>query len=631
MIFPHSFYEDEIRCDYIVPSMIKRTWAAQLEILDDLDKICRENDLKYCAEWGTLLGTIRHGGFIPWDDDLAVSYTHLHYDRIVKGKDISLPYDYSIVNYRSNRDFKQMLSRIVSSDHYRFDPEYMKKYSGLPFALGIDIFPLDYLSGDEEYEKEREKRVRLVYDAVNEIAHFGTDPADIDDHLKKVERICKVSLDRSSDILTQLRELLEILFAEVDEKDAKYVTLYPLWMNGHSYRFPKEYYERTVRMPFENTTIPVPVCYDAILRHKYGKGYMTPVRSGGAHEYPYYEEHVKVLREHFGFEWPSYKFEEKDICAPREKVETFDGGTAVFITYSLNAFENMRRIVRQYIKKGYDVTILVPQAFDIAPDMSGITPSEENVPDDLYLRDLEGARVTHDLSVLDRHPNVIVTNYPYDEYNLITTIDRACYSLVLRNKCDRLIYVPPFEAKSVKEEDERAIKLMPQYVCTPMCARCDELILSGEEMKLRYTECLTEHSGERFRSVWEDKIRVFPAAGKVEHTADSPAKKKILFYVGLSTFAEHGSAAVEKIAGTFKIFDAAGDKIEPVYLMQYGLLDDLQKMYPGLYEEYMAHDFRPEADYVDTDEIDAYYGEASLFATEFLNTNKPVMIMDVNV
>ena len=72
MTFSHSFFEDEIRCDFLVPSMVKRTWAAQMEILDDLAGACQKAGLEYFAEWGTLLGTIRHGGFIPWDDDVDI-------------------------------------------------------------------------------------------------------------------------------------------------------------------------------------------------------------------------------------------------------------------------------------------------------------------------------------------------------------------------------------------------------------------------------------------------------------------------------------------------------------------------------------------------------------------------------
>ena len=628
MIFPHSFYEDEIRCDYLIPSMVKRTWAAQIQIMADLDSACRRSGFEYFAEWGTLLGTVRHGGFIPWDDDMDVCMKRRDYERLIADPASFLPDNYSIVNYRSNRDFKQMLSRIVSSDHYRFDPEYMKKYSGLPFALGLDIFPLDFLTDDEEYERDREERAEMVFRVVNELAVYNTPLSTLSRELDRIEKRLSVKLDRKGDVLTQLRDLLMKIFGEVDEPDAAYITMYPLWMGKHIYRFPVRYYQNCIRMRFENTTIPVPVCYEDILKRKYGSSFMTPVRSGGAHEYPYYEDHVKVLREHFGYEWPSYKFNEGDVSGPRERAETFDGGTAVFITYSPEAFANMRKVVKRYIRKGYDVTILPVERFEIAPDMSGIVPATGNEPDEYYTEGMAGAKITRDPHILDMHPNDIVTNFPYDEYNLITTIDRKYYSKQLRGICDRLVYVPPFEARSVKADDERAIKLMPQYVCTPMCMACDEIVLGSEEMKERYTECLTRFSGDKYKNVWEKKISVLTESTDREE-APHTGRKSILFYVGLTTFAEHGEAALDKISEVFEIFDANSDKVDAVYLLQENLLDNLRGLYPELYEKYVARDFRPEADYVDTDMIDAYYGEASEYATEFVNNRKPVMIMAV--
>ena len=628
MTFPHSFYEDEIRCDFLIPSMVKRTWAAQIEILADLDEVCRKNGLSYFAEWGSLLGAVRHNGFIPWDDDMDICMKRADYDHFIENAAKFLPDNYSIVNYRSNRDFKQMLSRIVNSDHYRFDPEFLHKYSGLPFAMGIDIFPLDFLTDDEEYEKDRERRVNLVYDVVNEIAHFNTPLSQMPESVAAIEQEFGIKLDDEQDVLTTLRDLLTKMFGEVREEDASYITMYPLWLNGHGYRFPKEYYADHIRMPFENTTIPVPVCYDEILRLKYGSSFMMPVRSGGAHEYPYYENHLNILRDHFGYEWPTYRFSAGDVCAPRDRKETFDGGTAVFITYSPEAYANMRKVVKQYIRKGYDVTILPAVKYDIAPDMSNVAVSEETVPDEYYLEGVEGAKITHDPQILDRHPDDIVTDYPFDEYNLITTVDKKYYSKSLRSLCDRLVYVPAFEAKSIREDDARAIKLMPQYVCTPMCMACDEIVLGSDGMKDRYTDCLTRFSGEEYRTVWEKKISVLKErtdSKEEPHTG----KKKILFYVGLATFAEHGEAAVEKIAETFEILDANSDRIETVYLLQEDLLYNLRMMFPGLYEKYQAYDFRPEADYVDTDMIDAYYGEASVYATEFVNAGKPVMIYAV--
>ncbi len=627
MIFPHEFYEDEIRCDYLIPSMVKRTWAAQIEILSDLDKACTDNGLSYFAEWGTLLGAVRHGGFIPWDDDVDVCMKRKDYEIFTNNVKSLMSHEYSIVNYRSNRDFKQMLSRVVSSDHYRFDPEYMKKYSGLPFALGIDIFPLDYLTDDEEYEKDRERRVKLVYDAVNEIAHFGTDPKDLSEYLKKVEKETHLLLDRNKDILTQLRAHLEKLFAEVDEKDAKFITLYPLWMNHHRYMFPKDAYDNSVRMMFENTTVPVPVRYDEILRMKYSDSYMTPIRSGGAHEYPYYEQHEEVLKEHFGFEWPKYKFNESDLKL-RKYVIDVANKRVVFVTYSAEAFSNMRRVVKKYISDGADVTILPVAKFDIAPDMSGIVPFIPDVPDEYYLKGCEGAKVSHDSKLIDEHPDVIVTNYPYDEYNLITTLDKTFYSLALKERCDMLVYVPYLEQTVVSASDERSKKLMPLYVCTKLAAVCDRIIVKSEEMRARYIECLCVFSGDEYKDRWEDKMIVLPE--DETETDHLPAgKKKILFYLGIASFAQFGTDTIEKIKEVFEIFDSQKDKVDVVYFLQDGLLENLKEMYPKLYELYEANDFREGDERFDTDDIDAYYGEASMYATEFLKEKKPVMIWNV--
>ena len=629
MIFPHSFYEDEIRCDFLIPSMVKRTWAAQLEILSDLDKACEKNGLAYFAEWGTLLGAVRHGGFIPWDDDMDICMKRKDYMYLIENISSILPGDYSIVSFRSNRDFKQMLCRIVSSDHYRFDPQYMKKFSGLPFALGIDIFPLDFMTDDEEYERDREERISLVYGVVNDMANLGMSAADFEQDIRLIEKKCRVFINRGGDVLTQLRNLLEKLFGEVDEKDAKYITLFPIWLGSHTYRFPVEYYKEGLRLPFETGSISVPACYDDILNMKYGSSYMCPVRSGGAHEYPYYEMHVNVLKEHFGFEWPAYKFNEGDLPSGRKPDADLGGGKCLFITYSAAAFENMRSLAGKYIDDGYEVTILPIQKFDIAPDMSGISPSGESVPDGYFTKDLPGATVTRSPSVLDKHPQIIVTDYPYDEYNMITAVDKAFYSKNLRSRCDKLVYVPPFETVSAKEDDERVKKLMPLYVCTPMPVMCDEIVLHGLEMRQRYIECLTEFSGEKYRKTWEDKITVQDTAlpENEKPSQVTASRKRIMFYTGLSLFAVNGKKAIDKIKNTFEIFDENRDRIEVVYKTQEGLLENLASMYPDLYDEYVACDFRESADEPDISSIDAYYGEGSAYATRFLDEHKPVMIL----
>lgn len=73
----------EVRCDFEISAMMKRAWAAQMEVLEVVDEICQRNGLQYFADWGTLLGAIRHQGFIPWDDDIDICMKRKDYNQLI--------------------------------------------------------------------------------------------------------------------------------------------------------------------------------------------------------------------------------------------------------------------------------------------------------------------------------------------------------------------------------------------------------------------------------------------------------------------------------------------------------------------------------------------------------------------
>ena len=72
MEYQPSYFEDEVRDGFFVPSIMKKCFASAKKIYDDLQRICDEQEITCAAAYGTMMGASRHGGLIPWDDDVDV-------------------------------------------------------------------------------------------------------------------------------------------------------------------------------------------------------------------------------------------------------------------------------------------------------------------------------------------------------------------------------------------------------------------------------------------------------------------------------------------------------------------------------------------------------------------------------
>lgn len=70
IVLPDGFLNEEVRCGYTVTKQMKEVWAVELDMLEKLLSVCKKHDIKIFASGGTMLGAVRHQGFIPWDDDI---------------------------------------------------------------------------------------------------------------------------------------------------------------------------------------------------------------------------------------------------------------------------------------------------------------------------------------------------------------------------------------------------------------------------------------------------------------------------------------------------------------------------------------------------------------------------------
>ena len=139
---------------------IERLKSILLEMLDVVDKICRENGISYFLDSGTALGAIRHGGFIPWDDDVDIGMLREDYDRFLSIAPKYLPPDLILQNEQNEPTYYLFFSKLRKRNT-RY-PEYRKEKYFSERGFQIDIFPFDYIGDDLEAAKKRFRRVELL-------------------------------------------------------------------------------------------------------------------------------------------------------------------------------------------------------------------------------------------------------------------------------------------------------------------------------------------------------------------------------------------------------------------------------------------------------------------------------------
>lgn len=314
MYFEESYFEGEERDGFYIKPMMKRAWAAQLEILQQIDDICRRNNIEYYASGGTLLGAIRHGGYIPWDDDLDIEMKRLDYERFLKIAEKELPQGYRIACPEKDSEWKSTFARVLNTSEIPLQNERLQQFHGFPWQAGVDIFPFDYLPVDKSEEDTLVNLFRavamLAYDWDNdEIAE-----EEKIENLRDIETLCNVNFTQDKPYRQQLWMLADRIGSMYWDTDgiAKEVSKIFMLINRPDFRISVSNYKDSKRVPFENTTIPIPGGYEQVLTALYGEDYMTPVRGLSDHEYPFYKVQQEMFLEYnkdSGIEPPSYLLE----------------------------------------------------------------------------------------------------------------------------------------------------------------------------------------------------------------------------------------------------------------------------------------------------------------------------------
>lgn len=662
MNVPENFYEPEVREGFYVPSEMKRCWAATLEVLEEVTKVCRRHNITFYAEYGTMLGAVRHHGMIPWDDDFDISMKRPDYIRFLKYAREELPEGYVVLSSYTHHEFRNFIGRVTNSNFINFNQEFLRKNHEFPYLAGIDIFPLDFVPPKEEEAEALRSLVKLARAVANVIEPDETDIDNIPevrDNLIYLFEACGEKPKEGEYVRQQLYIMVDRLMATYKEEECKEIANMDFWVETGDHVYPKEYYAYTINVPFEYFSLPVPLYYDKILQMNYGPNYMTPIKNWDFHEFPIYLKQEKIVVEETNMRFfKRYDYNPDDHADRNIRVKAGDRREVVFLPFKAKYWDTMEPEYWKAINDpDCDVYVIPIPYFHRTPrgecgnvmyDGTGFPEYVNVIGFDAY--DFEG-----------RHPDTIYIQNPYDEFDCALTIHPRFYSAVMKAACNELIYVPYFIADDFGEQEGRAVYTSQFYIRVPGVSRADRVIVQSETMRQRYIESLTEWAGEETKAEWENRIQVteFPInqedifTGLTEDEVpdewwkylldeNGEGKKVILYYTNVSNIVSYGDRYIEKMKRVLDTFKQNKDKLTIIWHAGYdteGVLEsgfeELWKKYQQVVEQFIADDYGIYEDMIDYSKAvaisDAFYGDRDSIMFDFAKLKKPVMIANIEI
>lgn len=273
--------EEEIRDGYTVSSYMKRIWNSELNILKKFIEVCDANNLQYWAMGGTLLGAIRHHGFIPWDNDIDVAMPRADYNRLLEiGPTAFEPPLFFQTPVTENSRFFRTFVKICDSNTTAGCRE---DYSlGINCGIFIDVFCFDTLPNCTWKRK-------LFLFQLNEIAKmrrfcFGipSHPGWIN-HIKYfTQKLVYKHILHSPDA-ARLFIIYNRIAGKYSQTNAHSIAHLAFGFDSHL-QWNKVDFENIIEADFEDIKIIIPAGYDNILRRQYGD-YMKVPDDKSTHDY----------------------------------------------------------------------------------------------------------------------------------------------------------------------------------------------------------------------------------------------------------------------------------------------------------------------------------------------------------
>ncbi len=652
LTFSPSYFEDEVREGFFVSSMMKRYWACQLKVLSVIASICEKHNLRWFAEYGTMMGAVRHGGYIPWDDDLDICMLREDFEKFFEVAEVEAPKEYQFLTISRTPGYEEITGRVVNCRNIDYSREHLQEFFGCPYTVGVDIFPLDGIYNDPEKEKERLFRAKKVLDKIKSAPDS-----------RKHELLCQV----------------EKIYSECPTKGAENLALMPFYVSEGHHIFPSALYENSIEMKFENTSIRVIARYEELLELEYGN-YLSINKRGGMHNYPVYCEQEQILRDNIGRNPYRYTLNYNELLMSVQRyvkklTDTLSGNAAAntsrkkivaFLPCKAAWWSTMEPLWRA-CESNPEIEVHVLPIFYYDSDFNG-SILEKHDERDLF-PDYVQVEPCEKFDFETIHPDAIVTQVPYDGYSTVMTVHEYFYSANLLNFTDELIYIPYMEMDTPEEKGDKASTAISVFIEQEGVVNADRIIIRDSKLRDFYEEHLIEMTGEDTRKYWEQKIvtledeikklaedrELTPSVEEQPATVNESEEKEwdsflgayagrkvIVYHIAISFLLRDRLKSIDKINRAIETFSDAGDKICAVILPQEQVLTDLKEIDEDLWQQFLeltenvkkANNCIYDEKRVSLKHMDkwsGYYGDADPLVRKCVLMNIPVMIENIEV
>jgi lipopolysaccharide cholinephosphotransferase len=235
----------------------------QLQVMDAIDKYCRQNGVHYYITAGTLIGALRHKGYIPWDDDIDIVMLRDDYEEFI-----------SLFNNSSER-YKVYSIETDPDCHYAYAKVYddntvfiegHERVGGKIIGVNVDVFPLDYVTDDYNDAVRLKKRIK-PYDNIVTVKHIAKKDRGF---LKNFSLFLLKAICSLVPYSWCIKRIDRIARKYEKNTESRYVVNAVIYAKGEREILEREWFSDSVELPFEGRKYLAPIGADKYMRRLFG-------------------------------------------------------------------------------------------------------------------------------------------------------------------------------------------------------------------------------------------------------------------------------------------------------------------------------------------------------------------------